>query len=125
MHARAIDKKVSRETNPPSLRKLFGDSAVAKVLDFLTLYQGFDYSKVEICRNSGVAWKTLYRIWPLLEKYELVMLTRRIGRATLFTLNLENPISKALAELGFQIAKHDADKIVKEELAKAPIEVPA
>ena len=119
-----MDKELSREANPPSLRKLFGDSAVAKVLDFLTLYQGFDYSKVEICRNSGVAWKTLYRIWPLLEKYNLVTLTRRIGRATLFTLNRDNPVSKALVELGFQIAKYDADKTAKEEMAKTSMEIP-
>jgi len=120
-----MGKEFSREANPPTLRKLFGDSAVAKVLDFLTLYQGFDYSKVEICRNSGVAWKTLYRIWPLLEKYNLVTLTRRIGRATLFTLNLDNPVSKALVELGFQIAEYDADKIAKEELARASMKIPA
>lgn len=103
------------EANPPTLRKLFQDSAVAKLLDFLTLYRDFDYSKTEISRNSGVAWKTLYRIWPLLEKYGLVVETRRVGRATMFKLNIENPVAKALWELAFQVAKYDADKIVKEE----------
>lgn len=98
------------------MQKIFGNSAVAKVLDFLTLYKEFDYPKVEISRNSGVAWKTLYRIWPILEKYELVTLTRRIGRAKLYRLNLENPIVKVLNELTFQIAKYDADKLVKKEI---------
>lgn len=106
----------SREVNPPTFQKIFGDSAVAKVLDFLTLYKEFDYPKVEISRNSGVAWKTLYRIWPILERYGLVTLTRRIGRAKLYRLNIENPIVKALNELAFQIAKYDADKLVKKEV---------
>lgn len=109
-------QKESREVNPPTLQKIFGNSAVAKVLDFLTLYKEFDYPKVEISRNSGVAWKTLYRIWPILEKYELVTLTRRIGRAKLYKLNLVNPIVKALNELTFQIAKYNADKLVKKEI---------
>ena len=112
------------EANPPTLRKLFDDSAVAKLLDFLTLYKEFDYSKIEISRNSGVAWKTLYRVWPLLEKYNLITKTRRIGRATMFKLNTENPIAKALWELAFQIAKHETNKIVKEELKKETIKIP-
>jgi len=111
-------KENSREANPPTLRKLFQDSAVAKLLDFLTLYKDFDYSKVEISRNSGVAWKTLYRIWPLLKRYDLVVETRRIGRAIMFKLNTENPVAKALWELALQIAKYDADKIVEKELKK-------
>lgn len=109
-------KENSREANPPTLHKLFQDSAVAKLLDFLTLYKDFDYSKVEMSRNSGVAWKTLYRIWPLLKKYDLIVETRRIGRATMFKLNTENPVAKALWELALQIAKHDADKIVEKEI---------
>jgi len=112
------------EANPPTLRKLFDDSAVAKLLDFLTLYKEFDYSKIEISRNSGVAWKTLYRVWPLLEKYNLITKTRRIGRATMFKLNTENPIAKALWELAFQIAKHETNKIVQEELKKETIKIP-
>ena len=66
------------------------DSAVAKLLDFLTLYRDFDYSKVEICRNSGVAWKTLFRIWPLMEEYGLVVETRWVGRAVMYKVNVES-----------------------------------
>lgn len=111
-------KENVEEANPPSLRKLFQDSAVAKLLDFLTLYKDFDYSKVEISRNSSVAWKTLYRIWPILEKYGLIVETRRIGRARMFKLNAENPVAKALWELAFQIAKYDVQKIVETETKK-------
>jgi hypothetical protein len=111
-------KENSEEANPPALRRLFQDSAAARLLDFLSLYKDFDYSKVEISRNSGVAWKTLYRVWPLLERYGLVVETRRIGRATMFKLNTDSPITKAMWEFAFQISKHDVSKAIEEEQKK-------
>lgn len=111
----SVKKGESKEANPPALQKLFSDSSIAKVLDFLTLYRDFDYSKVEISRNSGVSWKTLYRIWPILEKYGLVVETRRIGRATLYKLNVDNPIARALQKLALQVASFNAEKIAEEE----------
>lgn len=115
--ARALFGKagVYMEQNPPTLRKFFKNSAVAKVLDFLTLYREFDYSLTEITKESGVAWTTLHRTWPLLEKYGLVIKTRQIGRAKLYKLNLKSDIVKALNEFAFQIAKFDARKLVEEE----------
>jgi len=109
-----IDKDEIAEANPPTLQKLFEDSSIAKLLDFLTLYKDFDYPKTEISRNSGVSWKTLYRLWPLLEKYNLVVKTRQIGRATLFKLNTENPIAQALNKLALEIAAFG----VNEELTR-------
>jgi hypothetical protein len=97
-------KDETAEVNPPTLQKLFADSSIAKLLDFLTLYRDFDYSKTEISKNSGVSWKTLYRLWPLLERYNLVIKTRQIGRATLYKLNTESPIAQALNKLTLEIA---------------------
>jgi hypothetical protein len=112
--ATKIDKDEIAEANPPTLQKLFKDSSIAKLLDFLTLYKDFDYPKTEISRNSGVSWKTLYRLWPLLEKYNLVVKTRQIGRATLFKLNTENPIAQALNKLALETAAFG----VNEELTR-------
>jgi hypothetical protein len=112
--ATKIDKNEITEANPPTLQKLFKDSSIAKLLDFLTLYKDFDYPKTEISKNSGVSWKTLYRLWPLLEKYNLVVKTRQIGRATLYKLNTENPIAQALNKLALETAAFG----VNEELAR-------
>src|SRR4030066_1533998 len=109
-----IDKNEITEANPTTLQKLFEDSSIAKLLDFLTLYRDFDYPKTEISKNSGVSWKTLYRLWPILEKYNLVIKTRQIGRATLYKLNTESPIAKALNKLALEIATLH----VNEELAR-------
>ena len=107
------EKDEIAEVNPPTLQKLFEDSSIAKLLDFFTLYRDFDYPKTEISRNSGVSWKTLYRLWPILEKYNLVKKTRQIGRATLYKLNTESPIAHALNKLTLEIAAFG----VTEELA--------
>jgi len=113
--------KESTEANPPTLQKLFSDSSVAKLLDFLTLYRDFDYPKTEISKNSGVSWKTLFRVWPLLEQYEIVIKTRQIGRATLYKLNTDSLIAKALHTLALEIAVFDAQKTAAEELGKEQI----
>src|SRR4030042_1889917 len=109
-----IEKDEIAEANPPTLQRLFEDSSIAKLIDFLTLYRDFDYPKTEISKNSGVSWKTLYRLWPLLEKYNLVVKTRQIGRATLYKLNTESPIAQALNKLALEIATFG----VNEELAR-------
>ena len=109
-----IDKNEITEANPTTLQKLFEDSSIAKLLDFLTLYRDFDYPKTEISKNSGVSWKTLYRLWPILEKYNLVIKTRQIGRATLYKLNTESPIAHALNKLTLEIAAFG----ITEELAR-------
>lgn len=113
-----MEKGEPAEANPPTLQKLFEDSSMAKLLDFLTLYQDFDYSKTETSKNSGVSWKTLYRLWPILEKYNMVTKTRQIGRATLYKLNTNSPIAQALHRLALEIAAFDAEQITKEEIAK-------
>ena len=109
-----IDKNEITEANPTTLQKLFEDSSIAKLLDFLTLYRDFDYPKTEISKTSGVSWKTLYRLWPILEKYNLVIKTRQIGRATLYKLNTESPIAHALNKLTLEIAAFG----ITEELAR-------
>ncbi len=95
------------EANPPTLQLIFGDSAIARLLDYLTLYRGLDFPKTEISRNSGVAWKTMWRLWPTLERYGLVKETKKIGKAKMVTLNTDSPIVRALNDLAFQIARHD------------------
>ena len=98
------------EINPAVLRRLLGDSASARVLDFLSLYGSFDYSFTETARNSGVDWKTLHTVWPALERYEIVKMTRQIGRAKLYKINPDSPIARALKLLNLEIAFFDAKR---------------
>lgn len=118
-----MEKTRIDEMNPPTLQKLLGDSAIIKVLDFLTLNRRLDYSKADIARNSGVGWKTLFRVFPLLERYKLVKMTRKVGRAQLYRLNMDMPIAKTLSQLALQIADFENEPLIKKHLKKELIEV--
>jgi hypothetical protein len=80
------------------LARIFGNS-ISGILDFLLIHDTYDYNKSEIARNSGVAPKTVYDVWPVLEKYGLVLETRRIGRARMYRINRKNPLVRELKKL--------------------------
>jgi AraC-like DNA-binding protein len=107
-----------KKENPGPFVRFFGDIAISRVLDFLGVHRRFDYSLSDIARNSGISKMTLFRMWPNLEKYNVVMLTRKIGKAKLYKLNEESQIAKTLVKLGMDIATLDAEKITIEESKK-------
>ncbi len=72
-------------------REALGDSPVIRVLDFLIEGRGLDYSLTDIAQNANVGWTTLHRFWDQLLHLKIVVPTRKIGRAKLFTINQENP----------------------------------
>ncbi len=80
--------------------KIVGDTPMMRIWDFLLIERGlFDYSMTEIARNSHVSWTKFNKIFPELVKRGIVRQTRRIGRARLYMLNEENPITKAMIDL--------------------------
>jgi len=85
--------------------KVLGAYPIIKVLDFLIMFQEFDYSLSDICKNSGVGWSSLHRFWPKLEEYELVKKTRQVGNANMYKLNTENEITKQLIQLDLLICE--------------------
>jgi len=107
------------------LKDLLKSFALVQILDFLTLYDGYEYTKTEIIKNTGVSRRTLYEVWPILEEFELVRETRRVGRIAFYTLNMENPIAKRLDELSKEIAIYRRKKVAEEEKTNGEITVPA
>jgi len=89
--------------------------AMAKVLDFLLAFEGFDYSKDEIARSSEIDYESLCNLWEKLEYYDIVKKTENTGNTMLFTLNTESPIVKALKKLQIEVIFYEADKIVQEQ----------
>jgi hypothetical protein len=95
------------EEEPPiALQRVFGDSVLIRILDFLTLAKDFDYCKSEIAEHAGVDPTSVTRIWPLLESSGIVRKTRTIQHATLYNLNQDSPIARKLTELSDAIAAH-------------------
>ena len=85
--------------------EIFGNNPIMKALDFLITYQLFDYPLTEIARNSGVSYSTLQTFWNKLEKNNIVMKTRRVGKSDLYKLNINNPAVKQLLKLDWNFIK--------------------
>ncbi|MFH1637014.1 MAG: HTH domain-containing protein [Candidatus Woesearchaeota archaeon] len=80
-------------------RAYVGDSPTARIIEFLIEGDGLDYSMADMASNINVSWRTVHRLIPELEKIGLVIHTRRIGKAKLYSLNKENIVVKKLVEL--------------------------
>jgi hypothetical protein len=87
---------MNTEAIPPrSLERLF-HSTYARVLDFFILNQKFDYSYSDISKLANVPTRTLQRVLPVLLEEELVIRTRRSGKALMYIFNQNSEKAQAL-----------------------------
>ena len=72
----------------------------------------FDFTKKEVIEALGMSKQTFYKYFPDLEKYEIVIVSRRIGRAKLYRINLKHPLVEMLREyekkISLKIAEREA-----------------
>lgn len=94
--------------------KVVGDSPKLRVLDFLLTFQAFDYSLTDIAKNAEVSYTSLMSFWPEFVKGDIVVETRKVGKARMFKLNEKNSIVIQLLKLQWTIAKR-VNKIFKKE----------
>ena len=90
--------------------EVFGNNPIMKVLDFLITFQLFDYPLTEIAKNSEVSYSTLQTFWNKLEKNNIVVKTRRVGKSDLFKLNTKNPAVQQLIQLDWNLIKGSEEK---------------
>jgi len=86
-----------------ALTEVFGNNPVMKVLDFLISYQIFDYTLTEIAKNAEVSYSTLQTFWEKLERNNIVIKTRRVGKSDLYKLNTKNPAVQQLIKLDWNL----------------------
>ncbi|MBI2671053.1 helix-turn-helix transcriptional regulator [Candidatus Woesearchaeota archaeon] len=98
--------------NETTFIEIFGNNPVIKVLDFLITYQLFDYPLTEIAKKSGVSYSTLQTFWSKLEKNNIVVKTRRVGKSNLYKLNTNNPAIKQLIKLDWNLIKGSEQEIL-------------
>jgi len=102
------------------LIQFLGDNPMTRIIDFLIENKGFDYSKEEIAKGSGVSRTTLFKYWERLEKFSIVKVTRIYGKTKLYTLNTESEVVKEVLKLEFELIKHSmGDAIVAEAIPAA------
>ncbi len=92
-------------TNKTVFLKIFGDSPVLRVMDFLVVNEDFDYSMTDTAKLSGVGYATLKLFWGTLEKNGVVANTRNVGKAKMYRLNFANPVIKRFREFYWETTK--------------------
>jgi Fe2+ or Zn2+ uptake regulation protein len=105
------------------LQDLFQTHAIVKIIDFLTLYKDFEYTKTDIARETEISRRTLYEVWPTLEKFKLAKKTRSAGQITFYKLNQKNPMVKHLVRLVDEVSLFMAEKIAAQEIGQINYEM--
>ncbi|MFH0868592.1 MAG: hypothetical protein V1839_00015 [archaeon] len=75
-----------------------GDNPRMRILQYLIEGRDFDYTLTDML-GAGVSWGTLNTLVPKLMKLGIITKTRKIGRATLYKINKNNPVTKQLMAL--------------------------
>jgi DNA-binding transcriptional ArsR family regulator len=94
--------------------KTLGDSPKLRIINFFLDNPIFDFTKKEVIEALGMSKQTFYKYFPELEEYEVVKVSRRIGKAKLYKINLEHPLVKMLRDYekkaSMQIAQKEAGR---------------
>jgi hypothetical protein len=113
-----VDKEIERafESNEPlpkefwhryALASIFGDAAPCRILQFLLVHRDWDYTLKEIARQTHVGYRTFYRFMPKLIELDVIKVSRRVGAAKLYRLNLDSEIVKNLDKLAISVASKE------------------
>ena len=92
--------------------KTFGDNPINRVLDFLTVFNNFDYSIADIAENSNVGYSTLKILIKDLGKKKIVIETRISGRNKMYKLNRNNPLVERFVQFYWDITNQKAKELV-------------
>ncbi|HLC56674.1 MAG TPA: hypothetical protein VJJ23_05545 [Candidatus Nanoarchaeia archaeon] len=101
--------------NKTAFLQIFGDSPILRVLDFLVVNEDFDYSMTDIANLSGVGYSTLKIFWAKLEKEQIIINTRVVGKAKMYKLNLNNPITKKFRDFYWETTKQKLHEKIKQK----------
>lgn len=91
-----------------------GDSPRMRVLQYFIEGRDMDYMLTDLL-NAGVSWGTLNFLIPELMALDILIKTRKIGRATLYMINKENEFVKQLIKLYDKMILLELDR--KEKIA--------
>src|SRR3989338_9379146 len=86
-----------------------GDTPRMRILQHFIEGREFDYMLTDLL-HARVSWGTLNSLVPVLAKKEVIIKTRKIGRATLYKINQESFVAQQLMKL--------YDHLILEELTR-------
>lgn len=95
------------------LRHVFGDRPIPKLLDFLFVHRFWDYPISELENATGISYRTLQSIVPMLLENAVIKETRTIGNAKFYALNLDSEAVRKLDEFAIQVDLEFAENETK------------
>ena len=112
----------AKREHESNLLRAFGSSPKLRIIDFFLDNPLFDFTKKEVIEALGMSKQTFYKYFEDLEDLAVVKVSRKIGRAKLYKINLENPMVKLIreyeTETSLQMAEQERAKVQKPALAR-------
>ena len=93
------------EEHGSAFLRVFGASPQLRLLDFFMDNPNHDFSRGEVMEAVGMAKRTLYEYLPVLLEGGAVKVSRRIGRAELYTLDRGSPIVQCFMRVEEELTK--------------------
>ncbi len=87
------------------LSNVFSSRAVSQIIDFFLDHKEFDYSPGEIAKKTGLSFRTIFREMPNLEKNQLVYISRKIGKTSMYRLNTDFQAVTFLEKFAFEMSQ--------------------
>jgi hypothetical protein len=87
------------------LSTVFSSRAVSQIMDFFLDHKEFDYSPGEIARKTGLSFRTIFRELPHLEKNQLIYISRKIGKTSMYRLNTDFQAMSFLEKFAFEMSQ--------------------
>jgi DNA-binding transcriptional ArsR family regulator len=92
------------------LIRTLGASPKLRIIDFFLDNPLTDFTKKEVIEALGMSKQTFYKYFPDLERDKIVKVTRKIGKAKLYRINLNHPLIEMLREYEKRISLEIAEK---------------
>ena len=87
------------------LSNVFSSRAVSQIIDFFLDHKEFDYSPGEIAKKTGLSFRTIFRELPNLEKNQLIYISRKIGKTSMYRLNTDFQAVTFLEKFAFEMSQ--------------------
>ena len=95
--------------------ELFGTKAKVKTFIFLLSHPIYEYTTQDIVKNTGLSNVSVRSALKKFREYGIVEVTRRVGRAEFYRVNVNNPIVEAYDKFDREITKWMIKKEVSRE----------
>lgn len=99
------NNKIIENQEKSLLLQLTGSTPFFRIIDFLVDNKGLDFSKTEIAKGTKLSRACLFKYWKVIEKYQIVKISRRFGKTKLFTINTKNLITQKILDLELSLIR--------------------